>query len=507
MKTRWCLHPSLNFIPGKCATCLAHSFLFLPRTIVFPLQLTYDNILTLAPDPGTAQRAKGVAFAQRWLTLEGNGRAIWGTLGNPLEPFKTQVDFKGLAFRCSCPVRRQPCKHGIGLLLLFSKNNDAFKVVDELPEWVSSWLANRDKRANKAVEGGQPARISEAELALAEKRRQNREKRRYQMAEGLAELESWLTDLFRQGLATLEGRAESYWQELATRMVDAKLGTLARRLRQIPLLMHSPFRGSVGRGQGAKSPAGDWHELVLAELGDIYLLVKGFQNIEHLPDGLQDDLLGLAGVNFKKEDILALDGISDHWLVAGQTEVAEEGNLFAQRTWLLGETSQQACLLLEFAFGTNPYETNWRLGSVLKGEVVFYPSAFPQRVLFKQVEAASQSIAVQSGFPDFAAFADAYSNALATNPWISLFPAFLENVVPVFQKDKFALVDKDRRLLPVLADDELGWKMVAQSGGRPISIFGQWDGKALMPLSAVVNGEFRLLHLATPLPRNPWLNE
>ncbi len=465
------------------------------------MQLTYDNILTLAPDPGTAQRAKGVAFAQRWLTLEGNGRAIWGTLGNPADPFKAQVDFQGPAFRCSCPVRRQPCKHGIGLLLLFSKNNDAFKVVDELPDWVANWLANRDKKAAKPAEKV-PARSSEAELALAEKRRQNKEKRLYQMADGLAELESWLTDLFRQGLATLEGQASGYWNEIAARMVDAKLGTLARRLRQIPLLMQQstpPFRGAGGRG--------DWHEKVLAELGDIYLLVKGFQHIEQLSDGLQDDLLGLAGVNFKKEDILALDGMTDNWLVAGQTETAEEGNLFARRTWLLGEGSGRSCLLLEFAWASNPYETNWRLGSVVKGEVVFFPSAYPQRVLFKHVEQAAQAITVRSGFAHFAAFADAYSNALAANPWISLFPAFLENVVPVFQKDKFALVDKDRSLLPILADDDLGWKMMALSGGRPISIFGQWDGTALMPLSAVANGEFRLLHLAVPLPRNPWLNE
>ena len=448
------------------------------------MELTYDNILTLAPDPGTAQRAKGVAHAQRWHTLEGNGRAIWGTQGNPAGPYRTQVDFQGLAFNCSCPVRRQPCKHCIGLLLLFSKNNDAFKVVDEPPDWVSSWLAKREERISK-VASAAPARSSEAELALAEKRRQNREKRMFQMAAGLAELESWLTDLFRQGLATLEGQASSYWNDLAARLVDAKLGTLARRIRQLPKLMEQA----------------NWHEKILSELGDIYLLVKAFQRMEHLPEPLQDDLLGLAGVNFKKEDVLAQPGFKDTWLVAGQTETTEEGNLLARRTWLMGEKSGRMALLLEFSWGGQGYETTWRMGSVLTGEVAFYPSAYPQRVLLKSFEFTDQPFDVHSGFPALADFAKKYAEALAANPWISQFPAFLENVAPVFQKNKFVLVDNLRKQLPLQTSENDGWKLVAISGGRPLSIFGTWDGEAFMPLSAVVEGQFRLLHL--PVPPKP----
>ncbi len=443
------------------------------------LELTYDKILSLAPDPGTAQRAKSVAHAQRWHTLEGTGRSIWGTLGNPADPYRTQVDFQGPGFSCSCPVRRQPCKHGIGLLLLFSKNNDAFRVVDEPPEWVVSWLAGRDKRAAKTEEKA-PARSTEAEKALAEKRKQNREKRMFQMAAGLAELESWLTDLFRQGLASLEGQAAGYWHDLAARMVDAKLGTLARRIRQLPHLMSQA----------------DWHEKILSELGDIYLMVKAFQRMEHLPDSLQDDLLGLAGVNFKKEDILAQSGISDTWLVAGQTETAEEGNLLARRTWLMGEKSEKIALLLEFSWGGQGYETAWRMGTVLTGEVVFYPSAYPQRVLLKSFELSGQPFDVTSGFPTLESFAQKYAEALAANPWLSQFPAFLENVVPVFQKNKFVLVDRRRKQLPLLISENEGWKLVAISSGRPLGIFGTWDGETFMPLSAVVEGQFRLLHFA-----------
>lgn len=386
------------------------------------------------------------------------------------------MDFQGPAFHCTCPVRRQPCKHSIGLLLLFSKNNDAFQAVDEAPDWVSSWLKKRDAR-RLASEKMQPVRSPQEEAALAEKRKQSREKRLYQMATGLSELENWLLDLFRQGLATLDGQAISFWNDLSARMVDARLGTLARRIRRLPLLINQE----------------DWHEKMLAELGDIYLLVKAFQHLEQLPEPLQDDLLSLAGVNLKKEDLLTLTGRSDTWLVAGQTEEAEEGSLTARRSWLVGEKSERPALILDFSWGGQGYDANWKPGSVISAELVFYPSAYPQRALVKNFRLLEDKFELRNGFETLEAFASAYAEAISLNPWLSRFPAFLENLTPVFVKGSFALVDGQRKLLPILADEDLGWKMLALSGGRPMHIFGTWDGTAFSPLSAIVEGRFQLL--------------
>ncbi len=438
------------------------------------MNFSYDKILTLAPDPGTAQRAKALAYPLRWLSLEGNGRAIWGTLGDPTNPFRTQVDLVEPAFRCSCPVRRKPCKHCIGLLLLFSKSNDAFQVVEEPPEWVSAWLKKRPQHSTTS-----PVRSAEADEVLAQKRRQNREKRISQMTAGLAELESWLLDLFRQGLAILEGHATDYWNQLGARMVDARLGTLARRIRQLPLLMGSD----------------NWHEKVLAELGDIYLLLRAFQRIEQLPGPLQDDLLGIAGIHFKKDDLLALSGLQDDWLVAGQTEEEEE-NLLARYTWLAGEKSGRTGLLLDFSWGGQGYETSWQPGSVLRGEVVFYPSAFPQRILIKDFKIATSNFTLRSGFPTLKTFAENYADALAANPWIARFPAFLENVVPVFDKSRFVLIDSHRKMLPLSAGEGNGWELLALSGGRPVQVFGIWNSQEFTALSLIANGQFRLLYPA-----------
>lgn len=447
------------------------------------MNLTPQKIKSYAPDPGTAQRATGIAHATIWHSLEGNGRAIWGTYGFAGDPFRVSVDFEGPAFSCSCPVRRKPCKHGIALLLVFAKNNDAFQVVTDPPEWVSTWLQKRDERGRKSRNiTVEVERTPEQENALAEKRQANRNSRLEKMAGGLDELENWLTDLFRQGLATLENHSYEYWSDLQSRMADASLTGIAKRLRQLPLLMSQV----------------DWHEPLLAELGDIYLIVKGFRNIQQLPEPLQDDLLSLSGVNFKKAEVLEGPSLSDFWLVAGQTETQEEGNLTARRTWLIGEASKRNVLMLDFAWG-GAFEASFKLGTVLQGEVAFYPSAYPQRVLLKSFALADRPFDLHNGYPTLAAFANDYAKAIGQFPWLSQFPAFLNEVVPVpnsLRDDTFVLVDHERKLLPTSADEELGWKMVAMSAGHPCSVFGVWDGQSFQPLSAVVNGQFRPLKKA-----------
>jgi hypothetical protein len=298
-----------------------------------------------------------------------------------------------------------------------------------------------------------------------------------QMAAGLAELEGWLLDLLRQGLASLEGQATSYFNDLAARMVDAKLGTLARRIRQLPMLM--------GRA--------NWHEYLLAEIGGIFLLLRAFQRLGSLPDGLQDDLLSLAGVNLKKEDVLAQSGVQDHWIVVGQTEDAEDAGLLARRTWLLGEADGKTALLLDFSWGGADFETTYLPGTVLRAEAVYYPSAYQQRALLRSFEHGTQAFQLRNGHPTLAVFANAYAAALSLNPWLERFPAFLEGVVPAFHLKSFVLVDADHQKLDLSISEEKGWRLLALACGRPIGVFGTWDGAAFTPLSGVVEGRFQAL--------------
>ena len=68
--------------------------------------------------------------------------------GSGKNPYQTQVDLQNIAFKCSCPSHKFPCKHSLGLLFLHASRPDLFMIGEE-PDWVKEWL---EKRAGKAAE-------------------------------------------------------------------------------------------------------------------------------------------------------------------------------------------------------------------------------------------------------------------------------------------------------------------------------------------------------------------
>jgi hypothetical protein len=112
-----------------------------------------------------------------------------------------------------------------------------------------------------------------------------RDKRLALMDEGVEELDKWLRDLIRQGLAGLESQPAAFWQQPAARMTDCKLGAIGRRIRALPALFQQA----------------DWPDRLLAELGSLYLFVRAWQRREQLSSEQQLELQQLAGLSLRKE--------------------------------------------------------------------------------------------------------------------------------------------------------------------------------------------------------------
>ena len=75
------------------------------------LNLTEEQITQLAPDAASVKAGKGLANRTKWVLLEHSDRAIWGHCqGSGKTPYQTVVDTKNIAFKCSCPSRKFPCK-------------------------------------------------------------------------------------------------------------------------------------------------------------------------------------------------------------------------------------------------------------------------------------------------------------------------------------------------------------------------------------------------------------
>jgi hypothetical protein len=439
--------------------------------------VTFQNIYNLASDKDAFARAKKHAHTRKWKNLQSNGKLTWGeSKSSGASFYKTIFDNthpEKAIFHCTCPSRKRPCKHSIALALLLLEQSGAFHIIEGTSDWAKDLIAKKSAPPPTLEEA------EEIERKRAEHRLKTREKRLQQMATGLQELDLWLADILQQGLARAEEQGDDFWENLSARMVDAKLGGIGKRVLNLQNL-----RGTT-----------NWHEKMLAELGEIHLLSKGFQNLEKLPPHLQEELLNVTGINYKREDLIDHETVEDTWLIIGQTEHTADDKLYERRTYLYGENIDRIGLLLDFAFQTEPYKEQWQVGQIFKAGMIFYPSSYPMRMFAKVAHRIDEPVNWQ-GYYDLSAFADAYAMAIGDNPWLARFPAFLMQVTPVSEEGKLLLTDTNQQTIPARLQEDFDWKLLAISGGHPISVFGEWDGERLSIMSAMV--EDRFVHFTLP---------
>ncbi|HUZ54987.1 MAG TPA: SWIM zinc finger family protein [Streptosporangiaceae bacterium] len=73
------------------------------------------------PGPGLGQ-----AGPARWSGSGHDEHAVWGECrGSGQLPYLTQAALDDAAAKCSCPSRKFPCKHAIGLLLRYGGRRGA----------------------------------------------------------------------------------------------------------------------------------------------------------------------------------------------------------------------------------------------------------------------------------------------------------------------------------------------------------------------------------------------
>ncbi|MEI6042872.1 MAG: SWIM zinc finger family protein [Chloroflexota bacterium] len=442
------------------------------------------QIVALAPDSSSAKAGKSLATPRKWVVLGVDEQAVWGECqGSAKEPYRTQVDANETAFRCSCPSRKLPCKHGLGLLFLLESQPAAF-TAKEQPTWVTEWLASRAKRAQQKAnrEERGPENRTVVDLAAQAKRLAGREAK---VTAGLADLELWLHDLIRNGLATAQGKPTSYWETTAARMVDAQAPGVARLLREMAGI------GNSGAG---------WEARLLERLGRLHLLLEGFKFRADLSPATQADIRSLIGWTQDQEQLLAWEGVRDNWLVVGQ-RVVEEDRMRVQRTWLWGQQSQRAALVLSFAPSHQPLDTSLIVGTGLEAELVFYPSGYPLRALVKQRYSPPVNFETLRagrftgglGYPAIAVAYENYAKALASYPWLEEFPMALTAAIPVQLEQNWVIRDLAGQWLPLSPRFTHIWHLVALSGGKPLPLFGEWDGNYFLPLSVWSEGRFIIM--------------
>ncbi|MBG8556237.1 hypothetical protein [Hymenobacter guriensis] len=450
---------------------------------------TEEQARALITDSGTLKRGQELAAPAKWGNLGQTETAAWGECkGSGSKPYQTGIDLTAPAFKCSCPSRVFPCKHGAGLLLLLARQPQLLSGSTP-PVWLQEWLDKRQQTQEKQVAKAEPAAAPATDSAAAEAAEAARQKREAQrqtrMQRGAQELETWLVDIMRAGLAATDQQPRTFWENQAARLVDNQLPGLATVVRELPTLRH----------QGA-----DWPGRMLARLGELYLLVRTFLRLPELAEEARQEVLQQVGVNLKKEDVQATQpAVADEWRVLAQTTTEEE-RLTVRRSWLRGNTGRFA-LVVEFSFGGQPFATPLLPDGSYAGELTFYPGLLPLRTIPGQLT----FLGIQPGSPlptggiGPGQLLDEYADALSRLPWLREWPALLKGGVPTPATDGWVLrfplnsasaetpadptaPGKDFTDLPLLCDDLSGWELRAISGGEPLTVFGEWSGQGLRPL-------------------------
>jgi hypothetical protein len=440
----------------------------------FPMSSPWsvERVLAFAPDPGSASSGQGLASPSKWKLLARSERAVWGLCqGSGKNPYQVRVDLSEPAFKCSCPSRKFPCKHGIGLLLLLAKNEKGFKVEGE-PGWVSEWIAGRSERAEKKVEKAASAAEKPVDVEAQAARQAKREAR---VRDGVAQCRVWLEDLARRGLAEVQTEGTAFWEQPAARMVDAQASGLGNAIRRI--------------GEAVSSGDG-WHTRTLDLMGRLHLILAAAERLETLPPALASDVRVALGWTQSKEEALAQQAVADRWMVLGQI-VEEEDRLKVRRTWMVGRGTGKRALVLDFAAGNQPLDASLVAGTEFDGEVVFYPSALPLRALVKSRSGTTGMLGempVAAGDPGCEEALAGYARALAQVPWLARWPMVLTGVTPHARTERRSVVDRTGRWLPIKPRYGDFWRLVSMSGGRPINLIGEWDGEHLLPLAVVPGG-------------------
>jgi hypothetical protein len=421
--------------------------------------LSAEAVLALAPDASSAKAAQGLVAPAQWPTLGADARAAWGECqGSGAKPYQTQVDLSGPTFRCSCPSRKFPCKHGLALLLLRARMPEKFG--NAAPAWVEEWLASRGERAHKqqAKRDAPPAPANPQAAARSEAQR-------WQRIDGAAqELSRWLADRIDRGLGHAEPK--DIWLTMAARLIDMQAPGLSMRLRE----------ATAWLGDAAHA------ERLLQSLGLLQLACDAIARRSALPADAQADLRALVGWAFDKADVLgASPAVADRWLVLGQAIDEREGKLVERRVWLHGERSGRRALLLDHAHGARHFDAHWLDACAYEIALHFFPGAAAQRAL------AASSAAPQAAPPwpatDVHSEWQRIAQAIARCPWTPLQPLLWPRALPRIDGSALWLEAEGQRLPLSLAEDD-GWTLLAASAGHPIDVMGEWDGHRLRPLAA-----------------------
>ena len=433
-----------------------------------------EQIIKSAPDMASMKAGKDLAIPDRWLNLFFNERVMWGEIhssGN--ESYRTQIDLtvksdylSPALFKCTCPSRKFPCKHGLGLMFLYSKNPVLFIENNNEPNWVKDRMDKRAERALKPIEILQTDETYEKNAAEKSLQKEKLDRQRFETVKnGVEESIGILKDFMRLGLLSMPEKGKDFFLKTAARMVDAKATGLANRWKA---LAEINFTNS------------DWYEEAITQIADLYLLLEAFRTVfggrlfesgtdtNKLPSDvsglLAEDIKTAIGFTTDKKELMEnvwAEKIKDEWLILS-TLITREEDLMIRKNWLFGLSSHRFAFILEFKHKTQAFEDFFLPESVFEAELVFFPSTVPQRAIInsdnaQKILTEEKSIQTQllkafdaSALDTWYKSQKQFVEQISKLPWLTEVPQCMANVSLVQgENEEWFIKDAQNNTVPI----------------------------------------------------------
>ncbi len=392
------------------------------------MTITISAIENAAPDQASLKAATKLLSPAKWpeRVISTDGALIWGACqGSGANPYRVVVDTSDLGAKCSCPSRKFPCKHALALMMQYAEGQADFSPAD-VPEWITDWLGRRRKTTTAETTDGPKKSLAAARLAEEEKpddpkaearreaaRVKRAEATRNAIADGLAEMEGWIADQLRTGLSDTLNDLNARCRRIASRLVDAKAGSLAARIDGIPARVLA-------------LPQRERADALISELGKLVLVARAWGDGTAPMPGVQREISGAE----PRDTLLANAEAPRHtgaWEVLATREENRRDGLIGRSTWLLGldPDGPRFALLQDFFQASGARQgAGFTAGDQFRAELVFYPSAVPLRAhIVEHIPAESRT-----AWPASAAGTDILADFTASQtaePWLLELPLLL----------------------------------------------------------------------------------
>lgn len=453
------------------------------------MAVAVERIEAVAPDQASLAAALKLK-PKSWSNLGRDQSDVfaWGECqGSGSTPYRIAVALSDLGAKCTCPSRKFPCKHALGLMLHLSRNESSF-VATEIPDFVNDWAGRRrgpaatasttppaEKQKLSLAEAQETvqdiAPDPQAEVRAAKQRERLRSEREAMILSGLDELDRWIGDILARGLAAFINDASSLCRVAAQRLVDAKAPALAARVDALPAQILALSLDQ--RGEAVVEALGSWH-----------LLAEAYRRQDLLPETLRYDVRRMVGWNEHRQSLMESSDslrMTSNWTVLATLVEVQPDKLRRHETWLSSDDGQFALLLDFVPIAAGASAPGLLVGERFAAELVFYPSAEPLRALLVTKSAALASSQTVD-LPDMAAALAAFEERRARQPWLGAVPIrFSSGIVRQTSQEALWIADGNSSI-PL--DPRMWEQLIVLNDMELQAIVGFWDGRVFAPVFA-----------------------